>query len=68
MPTGCDQVLSQTVTPNIWFPDSLNSRDLCTDHRLDDYNNYCSRSDAQNYWGLPPPPVENGNIHPIKRL
>ena len=45
--------LSETTTPEVWFIDPSNGvGSSCSALRLAAFNSFCSKSDAENYWGV----------------
>jgi hypothetical protein len=53
MPTGCGNALSETTTPTAWFIDPSNGGGTsCSASRLAAFNSHCSKSDAENYFGV----------------
>ena len=57
MPTGCDQALSETQTPTVWFVDHDSSNAAaCSANRVAAFNAYCGKSDGQHDWTKWAPP------------
>lgn len=54
MPTGCDNRLSETNTPENWFIDYKSLDANTCDSRKGAFNSYCRKRDAEGSWGKYP--------------
>lgn len=58
LPSGCDQLLNETSTPETWFIDPNPSDDATCNSRVSPFNTWCNRADAEYRWATLPDVAE----------